>query len=350
MFYIVGPEDTRWSEAYELMPSGQKDAFFSPQYAKVCAKYIFPGDKIYCAMQEAGSSTYLFPFVQRRIRDVAKQDEAPDYNDIRGLYGRSGLAMSEKNEEGQQKFWQNFLNYCRDNRIITSFGRVHPEMLNSYNGQTAFSIQEFGEEVTVNTYSNVDALLPNFEHAVRKNLRKGKSLGLQFTEDMKCEHLAEVVAIYYETLARNLAAEFYRFSEEFFSLLLHSKDSVGRLFLATLNDEVVSFEIVLLDGIFAHSFLGGTLTNHLKTQANTFLKVHIIRELHRIGVTKFFLGGGVNANDSLLKYKQGFSPKGTNKSFIETSILDNPKHRELGAFFSDRNLSIRPNRVQFYEA
>lgn len=117
MFYIVGPEDNRWSEAYELMPSGQRDAFFSPQYAKVCAQYIFPGDKIFCAMQEAGSSIYLFPFVQRRIRDVAKQDEAPDYNDIRGLYGRSGLAMSEKNEAGQQNFWQNFLDYCHGNWI-----------------------------------------------------------------------------------------------------------------------------------------------------------------------------------------------------------------------------------------
>ena len=350
MFYIVGPEDNRWSEAYESMPSIQKDAFFSPQYASVCAKYIFQSDKIYCAIQEVGSSMYLFPFVERRIRDVAKQEAAPDYNDIRGLYGRSGLAMSEMNGVGQQKFWQNFLDYCHDKRIITSFGRVHPEMFDSYSGQNAFSIKEYGEEVTVITDLNFDTVLHNFEHAVRKNLRKGKSLGLKFTEDIKGEHLAEVVAIYYETLARNSAREFYKFPQEFFSLLLQSKGSVGRLFLASLHDEVVSFEIVLIEGIFAHSFLGGTLTNYLKTQANTFLKVHIIEELHQIGVSKFYLGGGVDTNDSLLKYKQGFSPKGTNKSFIESSILDIPKYREVVAFFSDRNLIIRPNQVQFYEA
>jgi hypothetical protein len=347
-FHIVTTSDKEWDDAYSCLPSLQKDPYFSPSYAKASEKYIFPNSKVLCAIQEFAGSLFMYPFVQRRIREVSGYLDAPDFLDIRGLYGRSGLAVSQENSKGQELFWSNFLQYCKEKSIITSFGRVHPSMKVGFQFQSTFVLHNLGSEVLVDTTKKSEVILLSAHHAIRKNYRKAESFGLKFRR-AKSEDLIEIYNIYLDTLSRNMAQSFYRFPFGFFESLFFDLLSGAIFYCVSLEDQIISFEIVLVGGIFAHSFLGGTSSQFLKTQANTFLKISICRELNEMGVLEFYLGGGASDNDGILKYKMGFSPKNIIQSEIESSILDPEKYQQLKEFFEMRQLPINARRIQFYE-
>lgn len=348
-FYIVKAGDPRWDFAFNKLPKFQQDVFLTSQYAEICSKFIFPSSDIYCAIQEKNENVLLYPFVQRNIRSLSNQIEAPDYLDIRGIYGRSGVAVSNDNEYLCKIFWLNFINYCEENSIISSFGRIHPEMIKPYSFQSTFNLTEIGNEVTIDTTNKIESILVDAHHSVRKNLRKAQDSGLQFSEGSGFQYIEQIFSIYNETILRNRATKFYYFPIEFFESLLQSKYTIAKLYVAKLDDEVVSFEIVLLNEIYSHSFLGGTTTKHLKTQANTFLKVNIMKELNKLQIKKFYLGGGTKIDDNIFKYKSGFSPKSIHGSFIDGSVLDFKKYAEVKDFFSRKNLNIESSRIQFYD-
>ena len=348
-FYIVKASDPRWDFAFNKLPKSQQDVFFTSQYAQICAKFIFSNSNIYCAIQLKNDNVLLYPFVQRSIRSLSNQIESPDYQDIRGIYGRAGVAISSNDLYLSKLFWINFSKYCEENSIITSFARVHPEMVEPYLSQSNFTLTEMGSEVIIDTTEKIDRILKGAHHSVRKNLRKAQDSGLKFSEATGIKNTKTIFAIYNETILRNNATEFYNFPIEFFESLLQSEYLSAKLYTATLDDEVVSFEIVLLSEMYSHSFLGGTITSQLKTQANTFLKVNIMEELNKLRVKKFYLGGGAKISDNIFKYKSSFSPKSIHKSFIESSILNFKKYDEVKDFFSRNKLNIDSSRIQFYD-
>ena len=348
-FYVVGVEDFRWGEVFNSLPELQRDVFFSQSYGLLNAHHIYPGHQVMCAIQEFNDSNLLYPFVMRKIREVSGYDNAPDFRDIRGLYGRSGIAIGVDAQAGKQVFWSNMIEFCLENSVVSTFGRVHPAMLDGYASDLAFSMTELGSEVIVDTSVGNNIFLANAHHAVRKNFRKATDAGLEFGELESDQDIINVYDIYLDTLERNAAPNFYQFNLKFFQDLFSLESHSVKIYTARLEGEIVAFEIVLTGGIYAHSYLGGTKSSALQLQANTFLKVRIVQRLHELGFKKFYLGGGASVGDPIFKYKKGFAPNSIVTSHIESDILDKVKYEQVKKYFVENMLPMRADRIQFYE-
>jgi hypothetical protein len=348
-FFVINAEDIFWSEIFKELPEQQQDVFFSQFYAVLCQKFFYMEHEVFAAVQKTSKAILIYPFVKRDLRVIINRKDVPNYFDIRGLYGRSGLAATSHDSFSIQLFWENFYIYCDNNSIFSSFSRLHPNMMETYNDQSRFITRQYGSEVVVDTSMARDDILINANHSVRKNWKKSLQNEFVFNENIAPYQIDNLYILYLETLKRNSARDFYNFSYEFFLSLIFDNNGLAKLYYATFKESIITFEIILLNGIYAHSYLGGTSSEFLKKQANTFLKVNIFDNLKKIGIKNYLLGGGTSENDQIFKYKSSFAPYSIKSSYIETSVLNPKKYQEIYDFCKLNNLNITENRVQFYD-
>ena len=103
-------------------------------------------------------------------------------------------------------------------------------------------------------------------------------------------------------MQRNQADKFYYFSEDYFQKLFDFNESV--ILKASLNNEILAYASFFLCGDFSYYHLSA---NILKSNANAAL-LDFFFEYASNNNSKFcFLGGGVQDNDTLYKFKEKFS-------------------------------------------
>jgi predicted N-acyltransferase len=135
-------------------------------------------------------------------------------------------------------------------------------------------------------------------------------LGFVGVHDREKRYLREFVEVYRETMRRAHAHESYFFGEDYFRLLTEELGDASHLFVALKDGEVAAATLcTLCDGI-VQDHLGGTRDAFLKFSPDR-LVVHTERQWAKeMGARDFHLGGGVGAQeDSVFRYKSGFSPR-----------------------------------------
>jgi lipid II:glycine glycyltransferase (peptidoglycan interpeptide bridge formation enzyme) len=156
-----------------------------------------------------------------------------------------------------------------------------------------------------------EALWYDYEHKVRKNVKRAQKNGLEVAFDTTGEHLDSFMKIYLATMERREAGEGFFFERTFFERIIeempqsfvfaHVRDGTG---------EIVSTELALLSSRHAYSFLGGTRSEAFAMRPNDLLKHELIRWLRDGGYEAFVLGGGYGEDDGIYRYKKAFAPTG----------------------------------------
>src|SRR5205807_6811097 len=128
--------------------------------------------------------------------------------------------------------------------------------------------------------------------------------------DREKRHLPEFVSIYLETMRRAGALSSYLFDESYFNLLTNELDAVSQLFVVLKDGEAAAATLcTICDGI-VQDHLGGTRDAFLKPSPDRLVVDTIRTWAMERGARTYHLGGGVGAaEDSLFKYKAGFSDR-----------------------------------------
>jgi hypothetical protein len=348
-FKILKPDDPQWKELFDSLPLHQQDVFYCPSFARLCQTTINRNDEVCCAAMTFDANVVLYPFVRRNVGRLTGSRSFSGLYDITSMYGRGGIVASRFAEVEFASFHATFADYCHETAVICGFDRFHPVIVNHVWAGPSASVVDVGGFVVVDMRPEMSEIETSFKSSVNKDLRKAERNGITCFAESDSDHLTEFLAIYRHTLGRNSAADFYYFSDEYFSTLGRELSGQFHYFYAVAGGEIVSCELVLHCGKYCHSFLGGTVREALSLCANPPLKREIIRFLKDRGAEYFLLGGGARPDDGIFKFKKAYAPEGVLPSRIGGTIWDHPSYERLKSHLTSAGEAFSSNRFQFYD-
>lgn len=264
------------------------------------------------------------------------------YQDIQSPYGYGGPVATSEDPEFLAQAWQNYSDWCCEQRVIAEFVRFHPLLRN----WRFFSGDVLHDRETVYVDLKLPDLLSSYGIRARTAVRKATKQGLHL-EWWPAEEFNEIFQpLYYATMGSLKASSFYFFPATYFEQL-DRWDSVHRAVCLYGNQPVAA--AIFLQGseileyhLSAANDVGKKLgaTNLLLHEAGLFGQKAGLGQLH--------LGGGTTAEsgNSLLFFKSGFSA--ARASFkIGRRIHDPAVYLELKSQWQKKTGSSG-NRVLFY--
>ena len=258
-------------------------------------------------------------------RDIGKIKDFKDkYFDLTSPYGYGGFIIEGKDYKKVNKAYKK---YCKKNNIVCEFVRFH--LLEGYEKKYNGKVENIKHNIIRKLDINPEEMLMDFEHKVRKNIKRANKNGLQIQIDTEGKSLHEFLSIYYSTMDRNNAEKGYYFKREFFEKLNEMKDNVV-YFNVLYEGKVISTELVIYSPNNCYSYLGGTLSEYFNLRPNDFLKYEIIKWAYNKGIKNFVLGGGYGKeDDGIYKYKKSFAPNGIYDFYIGKNIFNNKMYKKL---------------------
>lgn len=320
---ITLKEKEKWKEIVKSF--SHYDVFYLPEYVEA---FELHGDGEPFLFYYNNGKTKAMNVVMKR--DIAKAEFFKDkikeneYFDLSSPYGYGGFIIEG---EEYQKVNEAYEKYCKENNIVCEFVRFHllENYEKKYNGNTQMIKHNIIRKLDVNP----EDMLMDFEHKVRKNLKKANRNNLQIQIDIKGETLDEFLKIYYATMDRNHANKEYYFKREFFEKLNEMQENVV-YFNVIYEGKVISTELVIYSPNNCYSYLGGTLNEYFDLRPNDFLKYEIIKWAYHKGIKNFVLGGGYGGeDDGIYRYKKSFAPNGIYDFYIGKTIFDTKIYDKL---------------------
>jgi serine/alanine adding enzyme len=322
------------------------DVSYLPEYA-----YLFElkGEGRACCFvyREADEDVVIYPFLQRRIKDLPLfRHSVDDLTDITSPYGYSGY-LASRGGLCLERFFKIFKKYCQDNHIVTEFIRFHP-LLNNHEYCRAFiPNQSFSEVVVLDLTKDKEQQWNDLSPTCRNKIRKASKNKIKIFHDEKYEHLDTFCTLYTATMQRLGAQKYYSFTKEWFEKLVDLLADNVALFHALYDDGIIMSALFLYDRDFIHYFLSGSDASLNKLGANNLMLFEVADWAQTRGIRYLNLGGGMQANDSLFKFKASFSP--LRQTFCVGNVVHNPSvYRSL----CDRKLAAheghQPLDTQFF--
>jgi len=274
-------------------------------------------------------------------RDIALHDAFKSklpintYFDLCTPYGYGGFLIEGESHQAVNEAYDD---YCKEQGYVSEFVRFH--LFNDFKLYYAGTSEIIAPHVVRSLEMPLDDMLMDFEHKVRKSLKKSARAGLEIKIETTNAMLEEFLKIYYGTMERSNAKEDFYFSAEFFHNIGEMKGNFV-YFYVLYEGKVISTELVIHGVENCYSFLGGTDHNYFHLCANNFLKYEIIKWAKEKGLKRFVLGGGYSAEDGIFKYKKSYAPNGINNFYIGEKIFAEDKYKEL--------LKIRRKEPNFEE-
>lgn len=316
---------TAWLEMWHRWP--HREVFAHPSYLKL---YSDGRSRAMCAMWRSAESCVLHPFL---LRDVATEafwnGSVSETFDITSAYGYGGPFFwgAEDKYTVARSLWPEFRRWATDNRIVCEFVRfsLFAETILPYEGDK----WKIADHVVRCLDPEEPVLWMDFEHKVRKNVKKALRAGVRIEVDEQGDCLSEFLGIYQHTMERRRALDFYCFPREYFVNLRRNLPGNFVYFHAILDSVIISTELVLISEQSVYSFLGGTSEDAFAMRPNDLLKFEIMKWAKARGKRHFVLGGGYEAADGIYRYKLSFAPKGTKSYFLGGQVFSTERYSEL---------------------
>lgn len=348
-FVVLEPGDQRWGDLFAALPHEAQDVFYAPGFASLCQETLTLSQDVRCAaFTSPKGAILLYPFVQRHISDMVKHACSEGLSDTTSLYGRGG-AVGRADEGDLALFHSALGRHLQQAGVFCSFDRFHPVIGNQALAPPECAIRDVGGFIVVDIRPTFDDLEASFKSSVRKDIRKAERNGVTCFAEPNDDHLEDFLKIYYQTMDRNAASDFYYFPETFFTGLQRHMPGQFHFFYAMHEGMIVSCELVLHHGDYSHSFLGGTLREALPLAANSSLKMEIFKRMKDLDCKYFLLGGGHAPNDGIFNFKRAYAPEGIMPSFVGGTLWQSEVYAQLKQAMHDVGLPTADNRIQFYD-
>ncbi len=249
--------------------------------------------------------------------------------DLETAYGYGGIFTNSGDGHFIDKALARYRQKCLQENIVAEFFRFHPFNLFPVNYPGAFNfLIKDRPTISIDLHQSYEHIFNNFKPALRRNIRKAKKNNLVFREMKKTrKNLEAFKTLYYLTMNRNQAKEFYFFSSTYFQQLL-AKD-YSRLFGVFSGNKMINSGVFLFSYPFIYYHLGASDPHYYSLNGNPFLFSEICRQFS-FQYKLLYLGGGNSPKpeDSLYQFKRKFSDK-INYFYIGGMVYQPSKYNEL---------------------
>ncbi|HIF9178875.1 TPA: GNAT family N-acetyltransferase [Photobacterium damselae] len=288
-----------------------------------------------------------FHALKHRITSVAGQPLNEELYDLETPYGYGGPITNTIDEAFLKRAFLAYRIHCQQQNIVCEFIRFHP--FNSLADNSTLFDMHFAERqvVIVDLEKSSDERRKLYSKTTRNIVKKAiKNLTI-VTDDVP---LLEFSSMYYDTMKKNTASDFFFFKEGYFNQLMQLN---GVSLLATRKDQAyASIGFFMCGNELAHYHLSANNQELSKENGNYLLLDAAFEHAKSQGCHYMMLGGGRTSSpeDSLFKFKAKFSP--LTKPFYIAGLDFLPEKRQwLNQLWVNRNPDIEaPKLFQLYRA
>lgn len=304
------------------------DIYFEPAYARL---YETEKNKSVEYRFECQYGIITNLFLKRDI-DIQTGD-GKKYYDIITPYGYGGPVILETSDKNAliASYMLDFQYYTEKNNIVSEFVRFHPIVGNGLDFKTAYcSIYDRKTVGTNLTYDDVVAT--EFSKHKRKDIRRIlKNPDIHYEIDENPATLDDFVEIYYSTMERDKADDYYFFGNDYFRNILASFPDNVITCKVYLEDILIAMGLYFRYGKYLHAHLSGTKTAYLKYSPAYILKYALALYGHENGYDVIHYGGGTSRSpeNSLYKFKKDFGMNTDFDFYIAKKVWNQKVYQKL---------------------
>lgn len=306
------------------------DIYFEPNYGKLYEEIENGTLEVFNLKTLNGSVQHMF--IKREIPVKINNEK---YYDLITPYGYGGPLIT-KCKEGKKnqlikEFYINFQRYCEQNKIVSEFVRFHPIIENAPNFKTIYTIEKIRKTVGTNIKAYDDPILSEFSKSARKTIRRALKAGVTYRIIERPDDVESFIKIYYSTMDRNNASDYYYFNNNYFNeCLKYFRDNII-LVEVLFEDVVIASAFYFVYNKIIHAHLSGTHKNYLKFSPAYVIKYATVEWAKENGIELIHYGGGTSnqSDDPLYQFKRKFGKNTEFDFYVGKKIWNMNIYNEL---------------------
>lgn len=321
------------------------DIYFKEEYAKI---YELNGDgKVEKFNFESDDGRAEYIFLKRHV-----EGETETYYDITTPYGYGGPVFYPQSPENLSKlisdFRREFEVYCKKNKIISEFIRFHPLLDNHKHLEDYLEVTFCHNTISINL-NNEEQIFSEMSGKARNKVRKALKNNVTIKKEYSKEKIKKFIEMYYETMDKNNASNYYYFDKEYFKNLFElGKDKVV-LFNAYHEEDIVAATTILKGRKYIHYHLSANTKKGYQLAANNLLLFEVAKWGGQNGYKNFHLGGGHDGEeDALFKFKSSFNKAGALKFYIGKKVHNPEAYSSVNEFHERKRPEIKEKDLDFF--
>ena len=281
------------------------DLYFDENYGKLYEKVENGTAEIFVYEDENGKVTNQF-----LKREIPEKIDGNVFYDLVTPYGYGGpvIEFANNKEKLLENFEKEFSKYCVENNIVSEFVRFHPIVKNYEDFREMYNAQ-YMRKTLITKLDEEDPITNQFGKSCRKNIRQALNIGVTFKVTKSPESIGAFKEIYYSTMDRNNATDYYYFDDEYFNdILKYYKENVV-LVESMYEEKVIAAGLYFVYKDIIHIHLSGTLNEYLFLSPAYILRYAIANWGIENGYKLIHHGGGRSNSeeDSLYLFKKNFA-------------------------------------------
>lgn len=318
-----------------------KDIYFESNYAKLYEKMEKGVATLWKYEGAEGSVKHLFIY-----RKIPIEIEGGPWYDIVTPYGYGGpiierLANGYTKEQLEQAFEKAFEEYCKQNNIVSEFVRFHPLVENGKDFVHTYGSKCIRETVGTNLRDYDSPFDTEFSRGCRKSIKQAIRKGVSWRVTQQPENIETFKEIYYSTMDRNHASEYYYFDDEYFANCIKFLKEHLLFVEAIYENKTIAAGLYFIYEKTIHIHLSGTLSEYLYLSPAYILRYATMLWGKEHGYEMIHHGGGRTneLKDSLFVFKKQFGQNTGFDFYIGKRIWNNQVYKCLCEVVSEDMLS-----------
>ena len=259
-------------------------------------------------------------------------DCSEKYFDLVTPYGYGGpiiTSLTGDKSELVHSFEEEMKRYVEHNNIVSEFVRFHPIIENALDFKSIYN--PVWDRKTVGTNLRDYSIDDEFSKSAKKYIRRALKAGVHYEIIQNPDNIDDFIKIYYSTMDRDNADDYYYFDKEYFTECL-----------AKFGDHVLYVKVMVEDNVIAAGFyfvcdeilechLSGTLTEFLHLSPAYITKIATAEWAAENGVSYIHYGGGTSRdeNNSLYQFKKKFGQNTEFDFYIGKKVWNDSAYRKL---------------------
>ncbi|MBM4761462.1 GNAT family N-acetyltransferase [Bacillus sp. B15-48] len=306
------------------------DIYFNPNYGRLCEDIEKGKSEVFKFENEYGNIQHMF--IKREIPTKINEET---YYDLITPYGYGGPVIinceDKKRDNLINSFVDEFQNYCYANNIVSEFVRFHPILDNARDFNEYYTVSHIRNTVGTDLANFEQPFVEEFSKSCRKKVRNALRDGVSYKITEKPNDIGKFKQIYYSTMDRNNASEFYYFDDTYFNKCLEYFPDNLLLVEAIYEDKTIAMGFYFVYENYIHIHLSGTLNEYLSLSPAYILR-YAVTEWGKENGYKLIHHGGGRSNDpedTLYQFKKRFG-KNTDFGFhIGKKIWNESIYKQL---------------------
>ena len=274
---------------------------------------------------EKNNKYFFLSYLKSEVRYLSEH-----YYDFETAYGYSGPITNSSENEFLEEAWGTFKNYCDNNRIICGIIRFDPFVKNNFDFFKKKINLSFEGPIAIQNYKNLKQSNDSFySGSINQKIKKSVKMNIKFYHSDNLYELEKFKEIYIELMKSKNAKQNYFFDKNYFQKISNLDKNI-KLFLISLNKEVIGGAITLESNNISSIHLSAVKKEYLTAGASVFLRFNIIEFFKKKNFDSINLGGGTtnSENDSLFQFKEKFSNE-IRKYFIGKCLFNKNIYNKL---------------------